>query len=533
MKKTLLLCLTFCISLWANAQATDLVVDCQTPGWLSSKINYGDQQTVNNLKVTGYINETDLHFIGTLFGNNLNGILDLGDANVVGNSWTSGFGVLEPDTIAKLILPRNLTSYKETSSVTIEYLVFDTQIKTITRGMFDCGFLNLIIGENVEVIEENGMIESRYNESVKSIHFPSSLKSIGTNAFNAVLYDLSTSNISVFPNLESIGSQAFVNTINTNLSNKETLPDTIRFPKIIGYAISAFDYKKGMHIYLGEEIQYLSFSTTTPFTNNYPISLDSVTFHIASVTPPVTGYDFKGVDVYVPKEAVSIYKDAWKNANILAEPVPLERIEISNHEISMEVEETKQLTAMISPENADNKAVSWSSSDDEIAIVDANGIVSALKAGEAWVKAVSVDNPEAKDSCKVTVKQPVTSITLSQTSATITKGATLQLMATAQPADATNKTLVWRSSDENVCVTTQMGLLIAMNEGAAVVTVVPEYGVGQAQCNVTVQSEIEAIQDVYADDMLDTPCYDMMGRKVSRLVKGRMYISNGKKIVAK
>ena len=50
MKKIIVMCLLLYISLCANAQATDLVVDCQTPGWLSSKINYGDQQTVKNLK---------------------------------------------------------------------------------------------------------------------------------------------------------------------------------------------------------------------------------------------------------------------------------------------------------------------------------------------------------------------------------------------------------------------------------------------------------------------------------------------------
>ena len=84
MKKILVMCLSLCISLCANAQATDLVVDCQTPGWLSSKINYGDQQTVKNLKVTGYINNTDLKFIGTLIElRNLNGELDLTDCNIV------------------------------------------------------------------------------------------------------------------------------------------------------------------------------------------------------------------------------------------------------------------------------------------------------------------------------------------------------------------------------------------------------------------------------------------------------------------
>ena len=68
----------------AYAQKTTLVVDNQTPGWLSSKINYGDQLTLRNLKVTGYINGTDLQFILELNSNrSLQGVIDLQKANIV------------------------------------------------------------------------------------------------------------------------------------------------------------------------------------------------------------------------------------------------------------------------------------------------------------------------------------------------------------------------------------------------------------------------------------------------------------------
>lgn len=86
MKKILLLSImTMLCCLRMMGQTTDLVIDNQTPGWLSSKINYGDQLTVKNLKVTGYINKTDLQFIGTLIDNNLHGVIDLGEVFVVGN----------------------------------------------------------------------------------------------------------------------------------------------------------------------------------------------------------------------------------------------------------------------------------------------------------------------------------------------------------------------------------------------------------------------------------------------------------------
>ena len=84
MRRIISICMLLGSCLTMLAQATSLVVDNQTPGWLSSKINYGDQATVRNLKVTGYINATDLKFIGTLIQNrSLDGRLDLSDANVV------------------------------------------------------------------------------------------------------------------------------------------------------------------------------------------------------------------------------------------------------------------------------------------------------------------------------------------------------------------------------------------------------------------------------------------------------------------
>ena len=140
-------------------------------------------------------------------------------------------------------------------------------------------------------------------------------------------------------------------------------------------------------------------------------------------------------------------------------------------------------------------------------------------------------------SCIIVVEKesiPVSTVVLSQTSATIDKGQTLQLDATVLPNDATDKTLVWNSSDETICVVTQTGLLIAMNEGQAIVTVAPKSGEGQAQCEVTVTDVSTAIQDIQnSSQPHKSPVYDTMGRKVTQLIKGHLYIVNGRKFIAK
>ena len=87
MRKFVIFLLFMLCFLSIEAQQISLVVDNQNPGWLSNKIGYGDQKSVQNLKVTGYINSTDLSFIGELIGKqSLNGILDLEDAYIVGDT---------------------------------------------------------------------------------------------------------------------------------------------------------------------------------------------------------------------------------------------------------------------------------------------------------------------------------------------------------------------------------------------------------------------------------------------------------------
>lgn len=87
MRKIVLLLVLAFAAVVASAQQTSMVVDNQTPGWLSSKINYGDQKTLVNLTVTGYINQTDVKFINQLINTqNLHGRLDLTNVELVGAS---------------------------------------------------------------------------------------------------------------------------------------------------------------------------------------------------------------------------------------------------------------------------------------------------------------------------------------------------------------------------------------------------------------------------------------------------------------
>ena len=211
---------------------------------------------------------------------------------------------------------------------------------------------------------------------------------------------------------------------------------------------------------------------------------------------------------------------------------PVESLSFEKHSMPMKVGDTETMFAQVIPSSADNKNITWSSSNEQVASVDVNGNVTALKPGEAWIKAISVDNAEAKDSCKVTVTQPVTGITISQEAIKLTNiGENKQLEATVLPEDASNKEVKWKSSNESICMVAN-GKVIATGFGTAVVMVTTVDGGFMASSTVTVESENTAIESVEAS-VSEKPVYNMMGRKVTVLEKGRLYIRNGKKFIAK
>lgn len=171
---------------------------------------------------------------------------------------------------------------------------------------------------------------------------------------------------------------------------------------------------------------------------------------------------------------------------------PVEALSLEKHTVSLRVGETDYLYAQITPATANNKKIEWSSSDDEVTTVDSSGNITALKGGEAWIKAVSIDNAEAKDSCKVTVIQPVTGITLSQDNYSMLRiGETLQLEATVSPENALNKEVRWSSSNENVCLVIN-GLVIGIGYGTAIITASTIEGGYTASCTVKVLEKGDA-----------------------------------------
>ncbi len=166
--------------------------------------------------------------------------------------------------------------------------------------------------------------------------------------------------------------------------------------------------------------------------------------------------------------------------------------------------EALQLTATVAPANATNKNVTWTSSNEAVATVSEGGLVTAVAAGEADITVTTTDG-NFTAVCKVTVKEAeeptvaVTGVTLDKTVAELTVGGeALQLTATVAPAEATDKTVTWTSSDVAVATVSATGLVTAVVAGEADITVTTADGNFTAVCKVTVKAKPTANESLDA-----------------------------------
>lgn len=171
------------------------------------------------------------------------------------------------------------------------------------------------------------------------------------------------------------------------------------------------------------------------------------------------------------------------NCSVTCFAIPVESIVLDKASLSLAKGTTETLKATVSPSDATDKTVQWSSDNPSVVTVDQNGRVTAVNGGDATITASAGD---VSASCKVNVFIPVTSITLSLTNLTLKVGDTELLEATVLPGDATDKNVMWSSSYPNVA-TVDGGRITAIGFGQTVITA--QIGDQYAICTVTVLTD--------------------------------------------
>ena len=182
---------------------------------------------------------------------------------------------------------------------------------------------------------------------------------------------------------------------------------------------------------------------------------------------------------------------------VIVTPKLVTSVTLDQSELTIERTYTAQLSATIAPEDADNRNVTWTSDNEEVATVDENGLVTAVGVGEANITATAADGSGVTATCKVTVTPKlVTSVTLDQSELTIEKTYTAQLSATVAPDDADNRTVTWTSDNEEIATVDENGLVTAVGEGTATITATANDGSGVAASCVVTVTFIDGIADI-------------------------------------
>ena len=203
-------------------------------------------------------------------------------------------------------------------------------------------------------------------------------------------------------------------------------------------------------------------------------------------------------------------------------PVAVSAITLDANSLELQEGDSQSLTATISPSNANNKKVLWISSNSSVATV-AEGVVTAVKAGQATITAKSDDGGKTA-TCEVTVVAKavlVESVSLDKTSVELKEGEEVSLTATVKPGNATNKNVIWSSSNETVASVTD-GKVSALKSGETTITVTTEDGAKTAECKITVKGDpaITSLSELTATTAtftghLDVPSSDLSFSQVT------------------
>lgn len=168
-------------------------------------------------------------------------------------------------------------------------------------------------------------------------------------------------------------------------------------------------------------------------------------------------------------------------------------ITLSTTSCTLEIDETKVITAELLPKNVTDTVLTWTSKDENVVTVN-NGVIKAIGAGSTLIE-VETGNKIKKT---VTVKvnpQLATSITLNTTKATLLTNEQQTLVATVLPAKTTDKSVSWSSSDNSIVSVDINGKITAKSIGTAIITATTKNNL-TATCEVTVTLNVVAVSEV-------------------------------------
>lgn len=221
-------------------------------------------------------------------------------------------------------------------------------------------------------------------------------------------------------------------------------------------------------------------------TTNKAVLYSSANENIAIVDNKgsITGVGFGETEVIVSTQDGSSLSAKVKVSVI---PTPAESVSIEyDGPTSLHIGQTAQLSAIVLPEDATDKSVTWQVQSAEVLSVSPEGLLKAVGLGEAWVSATTSNGKSAHMTFNV-IPTPVSSIVINPNAVSLKATEMVTLTATVMPEDATNKNITWASSNNAVASVDVYGNVTANSVGEAIVTATSTDGSKVvAECRVTV-----------------------------------------------
>jgi|GEM_PF-3259335 len=222
-------------------------------------------------------------------------------------------------------------------------------------------------------------------------------------------------------------------------------------------------------------------------------------------------YNLDGVQITVSKKLAATANgnllanpnDVWKYTNVyIDQATPVSGVTLDKTTLGLAAgKQTAQLTATIAPAGASYKDIVWTSSDESVATVDANGLVTPIWAGTATITVTATNGTEFTSddktaTCTVTVSAvSVSGITLNNTTLNlIAEGERSALTATVTPDNVSYATVVWTSSDESVVTVSASGVVTPLAPGTATITATATNGTADTSDDKTATCQVTVIE---------------------------------------
>lgn len=173
---------------------------------------------------------------------------------------------------------------------------------------------------------------------------------------------------------------------------------------------------------------------------------------------------------------------------VTVKPVLVSKVTLDKQTAAIKIGGTVTLKATVTPSNAANKAVKFTTSDSTVATVDSNGKVTAKKVGKATITATAKDGSNKSAKCVVTVNPILVSkVSFGTVEKTLKRGEEFTLKATVAPSNATNKKIKYISSDDSIATVDASGKIKAVKVGSVIIKAIAQDGSNKyASCSVAV-----------------------------------------------